>query len=83
MPLEGESLRTMPWLPSDKAAQAGQLKQVSLLSQSWRLEGQLKLPRPLCWVYRWSSPLCVPGSSLCVLISSQKDSGRLNEHPPW
>lgn len=47
-------------------------------------KAKLKLPRPLCWVYRWSSPLCVPtGSSLCVLISSQKDSGRLNEHPPW
>lgn len=44
MPLEGESKRMMPWLPSDKAAQTGQLKQVSLLSQSWRLEGQAQAP---------------------------------------
>ena len=44
MPLEGESKRMMPWLPSDKAAQMGQLKQVSLLSQSWRLEGQAQAP---------------------------------------
>ena len=37
MPLEGKSKRMMPWLPSDKAAQTGQLKQVSLLSQQTSL----------------------------------------------
>lgn len=59
MPLEAESTRTMPWLPSDKAAQTGQLKQASLLSQSRRLEGQAQAPEAsLLGVQMVVSSLC-------------------------